>query len=124
VDAGFRLVTQVADRFLLVTGSGPAAMRDAARVGDILDIMGKNQVRLVVNRVERELLKTVKLTIDDVMDTAGLPLAGIVPEDPNVILAASFGKPVLNFAKRCDAAKAYRKIARRIQGFQEPITLK
>ena len=114
----------MADRFLLVTGSGPAAIRDAARVGDILDIMEKHHVRLVVNRVQREMLKTVKLTIDDVMDTAGLPLAGIVPEDPNVILAASFGKPVLVFAKRCEAVKAYRRIAKRIQGFQEPITLK
>ena len=124
VDAGFRLAAQAADKFLLVTGSGPASMRDAARVGDILDIMGKTQVRLVVNRVEREVLKTVKITIDDVMDTAGLPLAGIVLEDPNVILAASFGKPVLAFAKRCDAARAYRRIAKRIQGFHEPITLR
>ena len=124
VDAGFRLVAQVADRFLLVTGSGPAAMRDAARVGDILDIMGKNQVRLVVNRIQREMLKTVRMTVDDVMDIAGLPLAGIVLEDPNVTLAASFGKPLLAYAKRCDAAKAYRKIAKRIQGFHEPITLK
>ena len=124
VDAGFRLAAQVADRFLLVTGSGPAAIRDAARVGDILDMMGKSHIRLVVNRVQRELLKTVKLTIDDVMDTAGLPLSGIVPEDPNVILAASFGQPVLAFAKRSEAAKAYRRIAKRIQGFQEPIALK
>ena len=124
VDAGFRLVAQVADRFLLVTGSGPAAMRDAARVGDILDIMGKTQVRLVVNRIQREMLRTVRMTVDDVMDIAGLPLAGIVLEDPNVTLAASFGKPLLIYAKRCDAAKAYRKIAKRIQGFHEPITLK
>ena len=124
VDAGFRLVAQVADRFLLVTGSGPAAMRDAARVGDILDIMGKTQVRLVVNRIQREMLRTVRMTVDDVMDIAGLPLAGIVLEDPNVTLAASFGKPLLAYAKRCDAAKAYRKIAKRIQGFHEPITLK
>lgn len=124
VDAGFRLVSQVADRFLLVTGSGPAAVRDAARVADILEIMGKHNVRLVVNRVQRELLKTVKLTIDDVMDTAGLPLLGVVLEDPNVTLAASFGQPVLKFAKRCDAARAYRRIAKRIQGFHEPITLR
>ena len=124
VDAGFRLAAQAADRFLLVTGSGPAAIRDASRVGDILETMGKTQVRLIVNRVERELLTTLKLTIDDVMDTAGLPLQGIVPEDPNVILAASFGKPVLTFAKRCEAVKAYRRIAKRIQGFQEPINIK
>ena len=124
VDAGFRLVSQVADRFLLVTGAGPAAVRDAARVGDILEIAGKDQVRLVVNRVERTMLKTVRVTIDDVMDTAGLPLIGVVLEDPNVTLAAAFGKPLLKYAKRSDAAQAFRRIAKRIQGFSEPITLR
>ena len=124
VDAGFRLVAGVADRFLLVTGSGPAAVRDAARVGDLLELMGKKDVRLVVNRVDRELLSTVQITIDDVMDSAGLPLMGVVLEDPYVTLAASFGKPLLKYAKRSPAAKAYRKIAKRIQGFHEPITLK
>jgi len=124
VDAGFRLVTSVADRFLLVTGAGPAAVRDAARVGDLLELAGKKNVRLVVNRVDREMLSMVRLTIDDVMDTAGLPLMGVVLEDPDVILAASFGKPLLKYAKRSPVAKAYRKIARRIQGFREPITIR
>lgn len=124
VDAGFRLVSAAADRFLLVTGSGPAAVRDAARVGDLLELMGKKDVRLVVNRVDRELLSTVRVTIDDVMDSAGLPLSGVVLEDPYVTLAASFGQPLLKYAKRSPAAKAYRKIARRIQGLHEPITLR
>lgn len=124
VDAGFRLVTSVADRFLLVTGAGPAAVRDAARVGDLLELAGKKNVRLVVNRVDRDMLSTVRLTIDDVMDTSGLPLMGVVLEDPNVTLAASFGKPLLRYARRCDAAKAYRRIARRIQGHPEPLTLR
>ena len=124
VDAGFRLVSAAADRFLLVTGAGPASVRDAARVGDLLELMGKKDVRLVVNRVDREMLSTVRLTIDDVMDSAGLPLTGIVLEDPNVTLAASFGQPLLKYARRSPAAKAYRKIAKRIQGFREPITLR
>ncbi len=124
VDAGFRLAAQAADRFLLVTGSGPAAVRDAARVGDLLELMEKRDVRLVVNRVDRDLLSTVKVTVDDIMDTAGLPLMGVVLEDPYVTLAAAFGQPLLRYAKRCPAAKAYRKIAKRIQGFSEPITLK
>ena len=124
VDAGFRLVSAAADRFLLVTGSGPAAVRDAARVGDLLELMGKKDVRLIVNRVDRDLLSTVRMTIDDVMDNAGLPLTGIVLEDPYVTLAATFGQPLLKYAKRCPAAKAYRKIAKRIQGFHEPITLR
>ena len=124
VDAGFRLVANAADRFLLVTGSGPAAVRDAARVGDLLELMGKHDVRLIVNRVDRDMLNAVRQTIDDVMDNAGLPLTGIVLEDPNVVLSATFGQSVLRYAKRCPAAKAYRKIARRIQGYSVPVLRK
>ena len=124
VDAGFRLVSKAADRFLLVTGAGPAAVRDAARVGDLLELMGKKDVRLIVNRVDKKLLGTVQVTIDDVMDNAGLPLMGVVPEDANVTLAASFGHPILQFAPKSPAAKAFRRIAKRIQGFPERIALK
>ena len=124
VDAGFQLAARFADRFLVVTGAGPAAVRDAARVSDLLELMGKKNVRLVVNRVDRDLLSTVKVTVDDVMDSAGLPLMGVVLEDPNVTLAAAFGKPLLQYARRSSAAKAYRKIANRIQGFHEPVTLR
>ncbi len=124
VDAGFRLVTRGAERFLLVTGAGPAAIRDAARVGDILELMGRKDVRLIVNRVDKKMLGTVQMTIDDVMDTAGLPLMGIVPEDPHVTLAASFGHPLLSYSPKSPAAKAFRRVARRVQGFHQPITLK
>lgn len=124
VDTGFRLVADASERFLLVTSSGPAAVRDAARVGDLLELMGKGDVRLIVNRVNRSLLSTVQLTIDDVMDNAGLPLTGLVPEDPNVTLAASFGYPLLKYAKRSPAAKACRRIAKRLQGFSQPIALR
>lgn len=124
VDAGFRLVSKAADRFLLVTGSGPAAVRDASRVGELLELMGKGNVRLIVNRVDRDLLSAVRLTIDDVMDNAGLPLAGIVPEDPCITLAASFGQSAEQYSSRCSAVKAFRRIARRIQGYHQKITLK
>lgn len=124
VDAGFRLVSKAADRFLLVTGAGPAAVRDAARVGDILELMGKKDIRLIVNRVDKKLLGTVQVTIDDVMDNAGLPLMGIVPEDANVTLSASFGHPLLHFSPRGPAAKAFRRIAKRIQGYPQRIALK
>ena len=124
VDAGFQLAAKFADRFLVVTGSGPAAVRDAARVSDLLELMGKKNIRLVVNRVDRNMLSTVKITVDDVMDAAGLPLMGVVLEDPNVTLAAAFGKPLLLYARKSPAAKAYRMIAGRIQGFHVPITLR
>lgn len=124
VDAGFRLVSRVADRFLLVTGSGPAAIRDAARVGELLELEGKTDVRLVVNRVNRNVLSLLKMTIDDVMDRAGLPLIGVVLEDVDVPLAAACGMPLIQYSRRSDAAVAYRKIAKRVQGMPEPINLR
>ena len=123
VDAGFRLAASGADRCILVTGSDPASIRDAERTADILELMGKRQTRLVVNRVNPKMVSTMNLTIDDVMDSAGLPLLGIVPEDSNVTLAASFGTPLLHQTKK-GAAAACRRIAKRIQGIPEPINIR
>lgn len=124
LDAGFQLVSGAAQDFLLVTGPGPAAIRDAARVGEVLELAGKTRVRLVVNRVEKNMLSALGMTVDDVMDGAGLPLAGMVPEDPNVILAAAFGTPLLRYKPHCPAAAAFRRMAGRLQGYHRPIPLK
>jgi len=124
VDAGFRLAATFADRCLLVTGSGPAAVRDAARTAQVLELMGKTNVRLVVNRVNPKLIRAMDTTIDDVMDTAGLPLLGIVPEDKNVTLAATFNQPLLKYKPRCAAAKACERIAKRILGLPVPMTIR
>ena len=124
VEAGFRLTARYADRCILVTGAGPAAVRSAARTGQLLELMGKNNVRLVVNRVDRKMASAMSVTIDDVMDEAGLPLLGVVPEDLHVTLAAAVGMPLLKYKPRCAAAKACRRIANRIQGLPEPMGLR
>ena len=41
MDAGFRLAACHADQILLVTGADPAAIRDAGRMGQVLETMGK-----------------------------------------------------------------------------------
>ena len=124
VDAGFRLSAAFADRCILVTGPSPAAIRDAARAGELLELMGKTNNRLVVNRVSRKMVSAMDLTIDDVMDTAGLPLLGVIPEDGHVTLAAAFSQPLLKYSRRCPAAAACRRIAKRIQGIPEPIKIR
>ena len=124
VEAGFRLAATFADRCILVTGPGPAAIRDAARTAQVLELMEKTNIRLVVNRVSRSMVRAMDTTIDDLMDTAGLPLLGIVPEDRNVTLAAAFNQPLLCYRPRSVAAKAYLRIANRIQGLPEPITIR
>lgn len=124
LDALFQLTATYADRCILVTGAAPAAIRDAARVGEVLELMGKQDVRLVVNRVDKSLFANLRLTVDDIMDTAGLPLLGVVPEDGHVVLAAAFGRSLLSYRKRSPAARSYRRIARRIQGIPVPITFR
>lgn len=123
IDAGFSLCARYADRVILVTGADPASVRDAARAGELLERMGKQNVRLIVNRVHEKMYHAVKITVDDVMDRAGLPLLGIVPEDANVVLSASFEKPLLLTTKK-GAAAACRRIAKRIQGLSEPIPIR
>ena len=120
IDAGFRLCSGLADRVILVTGADPASIRDAQRAGTLLEQMGKKNIRIVVNRITKQLLKTIRLTVDDVMDDCGLPLLGIVPDDPEVVLSAAFQTPLLNHTKT-GAAAACCRIAKRIQGRPVPV---
>ncbi len=124
IDAGFRLAADAADRILLVTGPDPAAIRDAARTADVLELMHKTGIRLIVNRVRPRMVSRLHLTVDDIMDQAGLPLMGIIPEDPKVPLAAAAETPLLRYSRRGAAAAACRRIAARLQGLPEPIQIR
>ena len=86
--------------------------------------MGRTNVRLVVNRIQPKLLGSMKLTVDDMMDTAGLPLLGIIPEDENITLAATFNRPLLMYKPRSAAAKAGLRISKRILGIPVPVKVR
>ena len=122
IDAGFELAARSADRVILVTGPDPASVRDARQAADRLELMGKENVRLIVNRISKKMAQVMNLTVDDVMDQAGLPLLGIVPEDQNVVLAAAFRQPLLGYTNR-GAAAACRRIAKRLQGISVKASL-
>ncbi len=122
IETGFSLAARFADRVILVTGPDPAAVRDAARAGQILEQMGKGDVRLIVNRITPKMAAQLGITVDDIMDRAGLPLLGVVPEDRNVTLAAAFSQPLLGYA-RGGAAAACRRIARRLRGLNVTIKI-
>ena len=124
VDGVLPMIGALSDRAILVTGADPAAVRDAGRMGQVLELLGKDNIRLVVNRVRPKMIASMALTVDDVMDDAGLPLLGIVPEDESVTLAAAFGKPLLCYSRRGAAAQACKRIAKRIQGLYVPLPKK
>lgn len=116
--AGFRLAVCGADRALVVSTSDASSLRDAQRAVAELEHLGT--VHLVMNRIQNKLLRKLRATIDDAMDAAGLPLIGVVPEDPQVILCANLGLPLTTRGPK-GAALACRNIARRLEGDRVPI---
>lgn len=116
--AGFRLAVCGADRALVVSTSDASSLRDAQRAVAELEHLGT--VHLVMNRIQVKLLRKLRATIDDAMDAAGLPLIGVVPEDPQVILCANLGLPLTTRGPK-GAALACRNIARRLEGDRVPI---
>ena len=117
---GVRAAAVGADRGIVVTTADPASLRDAQQTVALLGEMGVSQRHLVVNRVQPRLLRRMKLNLDDVMDTVSLPLLGVVPEDSQVILAASRGKALV-LAGRGRAAVACLHIAQRLTGMRVPL---
>ena len=116
--SGFRLACSSADRAIVVSTSDASSLRDAQRTVEELAFL--HQIHLVMNRIQPKLLRQLRATIDDAMDAAGLPLIGVVPEDPHVILSANQGRPLLP-RPRPGAADACRNIALRLEGRQVPI---
>ena len=115
---GFRLAVCGADRVIVVATNDASSLRDAQRTVAELDQI--RQVHLVMNRIQTKLLRKLRTTIDDAMDAAGLPLIGVVPEDPQVILCANLGQPLTSQGRR-GAALACRNIALRLEGHRVPI---
>lgn len=116
--AGFRLAVCGADRALVVSTNDASSLRDAQRAVAELEHLGT--IHLVMNRIQAKLLRKLRATIDDAMDAAGLPLIGVVPEDPQVILCANLGQPLTTQGPK-GAALACRNIARRLEGDRVPI---
>lgn len=117
---GFQLAAAAADRIIVVTTSDASALRDAQRTVAELSRSSK-PIHLVVNRVQRRLLSQLHTSIDQAMDTAGLPLLGVVPEDPQVTLSMGEGVPLVLKSQR-GAAAACLNIARRLKGERVPLT--
>lgn len=116
---GFKLAAAGADTVAVVSTTDPAAQRNAQRcVAELVHAVPR--LLLVMNRVEPGALRRLHADIDRAMDATGLPLLGVVPEDPRVGDATRAGRPLV--LRSCKgAARAYLNIARRLTGRRVPI---
>ncbi len=118
---GFRLASGAVDRAVVVSMTEPSALRDAQRT--VMELSPQLEVlHLVMNRVQPRMIRKLHTNIDQAMNTAGLPLLGVIPEDPKVTLAAAEGTPLI-LAARKGAAVAYLNIAKRLMGRRVPLMM-
>ena len=116
---GFQLARSAADRAIVVSSIDPAALRDAQRtVTELLQDL--SNIMLVMNRVQPKIIRELRTSIDHAMDAAGLPLLGVIPEDPAVTVAAAKSVPLVLFSCK-GAAQAYLNISKRILGQRVPL---
>ena len=117
---GFDLASAYATRGIIISTSDPGALRDGQQTAALLLDKGIAPVELVVNRVSRRLLGSLRSNIDDMMDTIGLPLLGMIPEDQAVPVSAAHGSALV-LRSRKGAAVACLHIARRLLGMEAPL---
>ena len=116
---GFQMAACMADQVIVITTTDVSAMRDAQRTAAELSAFPTGTVHLVVGRVSRKVLRALHTTIDDAIDAAGLPLLGVVPEDPDVPYCLNQGLVLRE--RNYYAARAYENIAKRIMGQKAPL---
>lgn len=117
IGEGFELAAKFADEVIMVTNADPSSLRDAKTTAELLERQKIRNVCLVVNRVRSKMFTKLGITVDDIMDDIGLPLLGLVPEDPRVTLAAGKRSALVLYSGR-GASIACLHIARRMRGIK------
>lgn len=120
VGQGFRLAAQNADMALIVAICDMSSMRDGQRVVEEILEMGIKEIRLVVNRVNTRNFRRIGMTVDDVIDTVGARLIGLVEEDEAVFLSSNTEMPLILYENK-KAALQYLQITRRLIGERLPL---
>ncbi len=117
--APFQAAKACATQALLVLTPDPVALRDGRIVSDALFNSDMPEIRLIVNRVAHKTFQQGAVRdIDECIDTVCAQLIGILPESPELQIAAAKGTAL---PADCLAFTAVDNIARRLEG--ERITL-
>ena len=116
--SGFETAIAAADRALVVSTPDMVCARDAQILGHILE---ERQLKshLIINRLRpNKVMDGSMPDVDEIIDTAGIQLLGIIPEDEEVAVACANAHPL---PSACNAAICFGNIARRYMGESIPL---
>jgi len=122
LDTGFYLASAHAELAIVLATSDSTSLRDAQKTVMELDALGIEDIRLVINRLRKKVLKRSISNVDDIIDFVGAPLLGIVPEDEDILIAAAVSKALVLYSGK-HGAKAFLRITKRICGERVPLKL-
>ena len=110
IDGGFLYAAMGADSAILVTMPEVTALRDGDRAISVLEDMGIDDVKVVINRVRSDMIdKGIMMN-----------MLGIVPDDEELMVAALKGTLAVS-AENSRAGQAFLNIAARLMGEEVPI---
>jgi len=114
-----RATCAAADIALIVATPDPVCIRDGGKVAQSFAESQFDNHRLIINRVNRNLLKRqIIQDLDEVIDGVGSQLIGVVPEDHEIQLASAAGRPA---GQKSDMRKVCAAIVKRMTGEYIPL---
>lgn len=119
ISGGLCAAALVAGEALVVAGHSPVSLRSADATARLLEKHGIKNIRLVINSFDAAGVtdrKAARNGIFSIIDTAHLPLCGIVPYDPALAAAQESGKRNSSLSDT-----AFANIAARLDGKDVPL---
>lgn len=93
----------LADDVILVSSPDPAAMENAKRTQAFVEKLNNSIRGVVITKADR--------SVDgSIVETFGLELLGVIPDDQAVRLSTAAGKPLEIYAPNSPAAQAFRQL--------------
>lgn len=122
VGTGFEAAAIAADRALVVVNTEPISVRGGINIRQKLMEMGISDIRLVINRFDKErfLKMDIYKDLDEIIDTTGIRLIALIPEDVRISSLAQRGALATNWSK---CAVVFDSLVARLEGLNVPITI-
>ncbi len=115
-------IVEQANLILVVTTPDPICIRDATMMSDEFYRRGNKRQRLIVNKLTKKNISSKLIqNLDEIIDTVGIQLLGVIPEDFSLMQATGKGTPLPTDAP---ALFAFDAISKRLNGEQMPLVIK
>ncbi len=121
IEQGFKNAATPADAALVVVNPEVASVRDADRVIGLLENMGKEDIKLIINRIDwKKVKKGEMMSVEDIEELLKVPVIGVVPYEDKMVDFTNRGEPIV-LNEKYNASKAFMDIARRLLGENVPL---